>query len=67
MRNRTSAILLALLLALVGASAASAQETTGTLTGKLTDTQGPNRLPPMATAASTRRSSPLELTPFAPS
>jgi outer membrane receptor protein involved in Fe transport len=40
MRNRTSAILMALLLALVGASAASAQETTGTLTGKLTDTQG---------------------------
>ena len=28
------------MLALVGASAASAQETTGTLTGKLTDTQG---------------------------
>ena len=40
MRNRASAILMALLLALVGASAASAQETTGTLTGKLTDTQG---------------------------
>ena len=40
MRNRTSAILMALLLALMGASAASAQETTGTLTGKLTDTQG---------------------------
>ena len=40
MRNCSSAILLALLLALVGASAASAQETTGTLTGKLTDTQG---------------------------
>ena len=40
MRNRTSAIVMALLLALVGASAASAQETTGTLTGKLTDTQG---------------------------
>ena len=40
MRNRTSAILMALLLALIGASAASAQETTGTLTGKLTDTQG---------------------------
>ena len=38
MRNRTSAILVALLFALVGV--ASAQETTGTLTGKLTDTQG---------------------------
>ena len=38
MRNRTSAILVALLLALVGV--ASAQNTTGTLTGKLTDTQG---------------------------
>ena len=38
MRNRTSAILLALLFALAGV--ASAQETTGTLSGKLTDTQG---------------------------
>ncbi len=38
MRNRTSAILLALLFALVGV--ASAQDTTGTLSGKLTDTQG---------------------------
>ena len=40
MRNRASAILMALLIALVGAVTASAQETTGTLTGKLTDTQG---------------------------
>ncbi|HEX6216875.1 MAG TPA: hypothetical protein VFZ38_18695, partial [Vicinamibacterales bacterium] len=39
MRNRMSAILMALLFALVG-SVASAQETSGTLTGKLTDTQG---------------------------
>src|SRR5215211_2157284 len=38
MRNRTSAILLALLFAMV--DVASAQDTTGTLSGKLTDTQG---------------------------
>ena len=39
MRNCLSAILMALLFALVG-SVASAQETSGTLTGKLTDSQG---------------------------
>ena len=38
MPNRTSAILLALLFAVVGV--ASAQDTTGTLSGKLTDSQG---------------------------
>lgn len=40
MRNRLSAMLMALVFALVGAGAASAQETTGTLSGKLTDNQG---------------------------
>jgi outer membrane receptor protein involved in Fe transport len=40
MRNFTSAILMALLVALVSAGPVSAQETTGTLSGKLTDTQG---------------------------
>src|SRR5688572_26445187 len=38
MRNRTSAVIVALLLAVAGV--ASAQDTTGTLTGKLTDAQG---------------------------
>ena len=40
MRNLKSAIFVALLVAFVGATAAAAQDTTGTLTGKLTDTQG---------------------------
>ena len=40
MRNRLSAMFMALLLALAGAATASAQETSGTLSGKLTDNQG---------------------------
>ena len=40
MRNRLSAMFMALVLALAGAATASAQETSGTLSGKLTDNQG---------------------------